>query len=176
VQAGVAGTVPKEVVRLALAGVLLGLVATGVAGALPGSQGLNALTWLATTATLAALVVAIGIYRLQQEAHGRAHEQLLAQLDAYQTLVRDFIEAAQQGERVEEEPDPLAALTEDQRRAIEEEFGPDTIAAAWMVGQGRGNRPRLVRLHDGRIVSVYSGGRVGGTYVRAVELSRKAST
>jgi hypothetical protein len=41
------------------------------------------------------------------------------------------------------------------------------------VGPGRGNRPRLVRLEDGTLVTVFSGGRGGGVQVREVKPRRE---
>jgi hypothetical protein len=63
----------RRVVLLVLFGVLLGALLTGVAGALPGSRDLNALAWLGTVSTVAALLVAVGqgIYRVQQTQSDR---------------------------------------------------------------------------------------------------------
>jgi hypothetical protein len=145
---------------------------TAVAGVLPGSQGLNALTWLGTVATIAAFLVALGIYRLQGHEQDEAHAKLLDRLDAQDELIREFAAAAVQQPTSADEDE---ALTAAQRAAIKDKYGGDSIAAAWKIGAGRGNRPRLVQLSDGRIVSVYSGGRAGGTYVHEVEPHRVGS-
>ena len=63
-------------------------------------------------------------------------------------------------------------MTAEQRAEIESRFGADSIAAAIIPG-GRRPRPRarggahLVRLHDGRLVSVYD--RRGRVFVREVD-------
>jgi Na+/H+-dicarboxylate symporter len=49
---------------LLAAAIALGAALTGIVGTV-GSESLSALDWLATTATVGALVVAVGIYRLQ---------------------------------------------------------------------------------------------------------------
>ena len=54
------------VVRIVLLAVAVGVALMGFAGPLPGSQGLNALSWFGTVATIAAFIVAIGIYRVQR--------------------------------------------------------------------------------------------------------------
>lgn len=61
------------------------------------------------------------------------------------------------------------ALTDTQKDAIEKKFGRDMVANAIDPGTGKGNRARLVRLTDGRLATVYTGGRVGDTYVREVD-------
>jgi hypothetical protein len=80
----------RRVVLLVLFGLLLGALLTGVAGALPGSQDLNALNWLATVATVAALVVAVGIYRVQQSQSDIAHQELLDALKAQDEILQDL--------------------------------------------------------------------------------------
>jgi uncharacterized protein with ACT and thioredoxin-like domain len=72
----------RRVALLVLFGLLLGAVLTGIAGALPGSHGLDALTWLGTVSTVAALVVAVGVYRVQQTQSDVAHQELLDALTA----------------------------------------------------------------------------------------------
>lgn len=151
-----------SVAQLAALGLLIGATATGLTGALGGDQGLTALGWVATVATVAALVVAIGVYRLQEASSGIAHKELLDAFDA-------------QGELLANLPREAAApasgsslLTDAQTAKIEEEFGRNSVASVWDTGAGRGNRPRLVLLNNGSLVTVYSGGRVGGTYVRKV--------
>ncbi|MFZ0385330.1 MAG: hypothetical protein WAL22_06695 [Solirubrobacteraceae bacterium] len=67
----------RRFVFLVLFGLLLGAVLTGIAGALPGSHGLDVLTWLGTVSTVAASVVAVGIYRVQQTQSDVAHQELL---------------------------------------------------------------------------------------------------
>jgi hypothetical protein len=131
------------------------------------------LTWLGTVATVAALLVALGIYRLQYREQDEAHTELLDRLDGQDELLQPFAEREEpapvaDGDVAPPTPD-LEALTPAQREAIESEYGEGSIAAAWKTGFGRGNRARLVRLNDRRIVSVNSGGRAGGTYVHEVE-------
>ena len=66
----------QRVVLLVVFGLLLGAVLTGIAGALPGSHDVNALTWLGSVSTVAALVVAVGIYRVQQTQSDVARSRL----------------------------------------------------------------------------------------------------
>jgi hypothetical protein len=76
-------------------------------------------------------VIAVGIYRLQEKSSDEAPAPAPTPADK--------------------------ALTADQRASIESEFGIDSIEGAFDPGRGRGkrSRARLVRLHDGRLVSVY---------------------
>lgn len=154
---------------LVVAAIALGAVTTAIAGAI-GSDDLSAVEWLGTTAGVAALVVAIGIYRLQERSGSEAHTELMEQLEAQNELLDEFGKhAADEAEApAAQPPDVHDPLTPDQRAAIEERFGQDSIVAAIDPGSGRGNRPRLVRLRDGRLVTVYSGGRRGRTNVREV--------
>ena len=151
---------------------------TASAGALPGSQGLNALTWLGTVATVAALIVAVGIYRVQRRDQNRAHGELLGAIRAQDQILADFAQQVEPEDAATTEgegaPVDDNTLTPEQRAKVEEVYGEGSIAAAWRTGAGRGNRPRLVRLTNGKIVSVYSGGRSGGTYVH--ELRHDART
>ena len=80
----------RRVVFLVLFGVLLGALLTGIAGALPGSRDPDALTWLGTVATVAALVVAVGIYRVQQTQSDVAHQELLDALKAQDEILQDL--------------------------------------------------------------------------------------
>jgi hypothetical protein len=93
----------RRVVFLVMFGLLLGALLTGLAGALPGSQDLNALTWLATVATVAALVVAVGIYQVQQSQSDVAHQELLDALKAQDEILQDLADATAPGES--QEPD-----------------------------------------------------------------------
>ncbi len=169
----------RSVVVLVLIAVVVGALLTGAAGAAPGSQGLNSLTWLGTTATVAALIVAIGIYRVQRRDQDVAHQELLEAVRASDQLIADLAAQVQPQQPTQSatEDDALPAdddaLTAAQRAKVEEVFGEGSIDAAWKTGTGRGNRPRLVRLKDGRLVSVYSGGRSGGTYLHEVEARRR---
>jgi len=164
----------RRVVLLVLSGLLLGALLTGIAGALPGSQDLNALTWLGTVSTVAALVVAVGIYRVQQTQSDVAHQELLDALKAQDEILQDLADTTPPTES----PAPAKeddALTRAQREAVEARYGDRSIDAAWELGAGRGNRPRLVRLDDGTLVTVFSGGRGGGVRVHEVKPRRERS-
>jgi hypothetical protein len=153
---------------LLAAAIAIGAALTGIVGAV-GSEHLTALDWLGTTATVAAVVIAVGIYRLQERSGSEAHQELMEQLEAQGELLNDYAErAADKGK--EAVPDQLDALTSTQRTSIEDAFGKDSIADALDPGRrGRGGRgARLVRLHDGRLVSVYD--RHGQIHVREVSL------
>ena len=158
----------RRVVLLVVSGVLLGVALTAAAGALPGSQGLNALSWLATVSTVAALVVAVGIYRVQQTQSDLAHQELLDALGAQDEILRDLADTTPPSVSPapvrEEEP-----LTAAQRAAVQERYGDRSIDTAWELGGGRGNRARLVRLKDGTLVTVFSRGRGGGVQVHQVK-------
>jgi hypothetical protein len=164
----------RRVVLLAVFGLLLGVLLTGVAGALPGSPDLNALTWLGTVSTVAALVVAVGIYRVQQAQSDVAHQELLDALKAQDETLEDLTDATPPSES----PVPVKeddALTSAQRQAVQAQYGDRSIDAAWTLGPERGDRPRLVRLDDGTLVTVFSGGRGGGVRVREVQPRRERS-
>jgi hypothetical protein len=91
------------------------------------------------------LVVAVGIHRVQQTQSDVAHQELLDALKAQDEILQDLTDTAPPTET----PAPAKqddALTDAQREAVEAQFGDGSIAAAWEVGSGRGNRPRLVRL------------------------------
>src|SRR4051794_19135870 len=80
----------RRVVLLVIAALGAAAILTGLAGSARGSQGLNELTWLGTVASVAALIVAIGIYRVQNEHQGAAQSELLDRLDAQDELLADF--------------------------------------------------------------------------------------
>jgi len=155
---------------LLVAAVAAGAALTAIADLIPGGGKLSAVEWLGTTVGVAALVVAVGIYRLQERSGNEAHAELMDQLEAQNELLGDF--AKREAEQAEEQkvpalPQPQEALTADQRAEIESRFGPDSIATAIDPRRGR-NRggALLVRLHDGRLISVYD--KRGRTYVREV--------
>jgi hypothetical protein len=164
----------RRVVLLVVFGLLLGALLTGVAGALPGSQGLNALTWLGGVSTVAALVVAVGIYRVQQVQSDVAHQELLDALKAQDEILQDLTDATPPSE-----PPTAAkednALTREQREAVQAQYGDRAIDTASTLDPGRGDRPRLVRLDDGTLVTVFSGGRGGGVRVREIRPRRERS-
>jgi hypothetical protein len=142
-----------------------GAVLTAIADLIPGSGKLSAIEWLGTTAGVAALIVAVMIYRLQERSGNEAHAELMDQLEAQNELLNDY---AKRAAEKDEEPDDADSLTKDQRASIEDQFGQDSISAAIDPGRGRGGRgnARLVRLRDGRLVSVYD--RRGRSVVREV--------
>jgi hypothetical protein len=155
---------------LLVGAVASGAVLTAIADLLSGGDHLSAIEWLGTTVGVAALVVAVGIYRLQERSGNEAHAELMDQLEAQNEILNDF--AKREAEQAEEQkapapPEPKEALTDDQRAEIEARFGPDSIASAIDPRRGRGRGGALlVRLHDGRLVSVYD--KRGRTYVREV--------
>jgi hypothetical protein len=156
---------------LLAAAVATGAVLTAIADVIPGSPKLSAVEWLGTTVGVAALVVAVGIYRLQERSGNEAHAELMDQLEAQNELLNDY---AKRAADKDEEQDDADSLTKDQRTSIEDQFGEDSISAAIDPGRGRGSRgnrgARLVRLRDGRLVSVYE--RHGRTVVREVRPMR----
>lgn len=160
----------QQVGKLLALGVSIGILLTAGAGVMPGSQGLNALTWVGTTATVTALVVAVGIYVAQYRQATGAHAELLAALAGQDELIVEFKALVPPPGAIGDQPDP-DALTTAQRGAIEEIYGSGSIDAVWRTGEGKGNHARLVELQGGRLVTVYSGGRAGGTYVREVRQS-----
>ena len=117
--------------------------------------------------TVAALVVAVGIYRVQQAQSDAAHQELLDPLKAQDEILQDLADTSPPSEApaASEEDD---GLTAEQRKAIEERYGDRSIDEAWRFRAGRGNRPRLVRLDDGTLVTVFGGGRGGPVQVRPV--------
>jgi hypothetical protein len=149
---------------LLAAAVAAGAALTGIAGAI-GAEHLTPLDWLGTTVGVAALVITVGIYRLQERSGSEAHAELMDQLEAQNELLNEFAKRAASKDEEQPEPD---SLTADQRAEIEARFGLDSIAAAIDPGRGRGARggARLVRLNDGRLVSVFD--RRGKTYVREI--------
>jgi hypothetical protein len=150
---------------LLAAAIATGAVLTAIADLIPGSGKLSAIEWLGTTAGVAALIVAVMIYRLQERSGNEAHAELMDQLEAQNELLNDYAKRAADKDEEQDAPD---SLTKDQRTSIEDQFGQDSISAAIDPGRGRGARgnARLVRLRDGRLVSVYD--RRGHTVVREV--------
>jgi hypothetical protein len=151
---------------LLAAAVALGAILTGIADLISGGEKLSAIEWLGTTVGVAALVIAVGIYRLQERSGNEAHSELMDQLEAQNELLSDF---AKRAAEKDEAPEESSSLTTDQRAEIEARFGKDSIASAIDPGRGRGGRGRgalLVRLNDGRLVSVYD--RRGRVFVREV--------
>jgi hypothetical protein len=156
---------------LLVGAIALGAVLTALADLISGGDHLSAVEWLGTTVGVAALVIAVGIYRLQERTGNEAHAELMDQLEAQNELLNDFAKRAVEKDETQPEPD---TLTPDQRAEIEARFGRDSIASAIDPGRGRGGRnrgARLVRLHDGRLVSVYD--RRGQTHVREVPDRRR---
>ncbi len=70
--------------------------------------------------------------------------------------------------------DPDEALTAAQRSAVDAQYGRGAIDAAWQLGADRGNRPRLVRLGDGALVSVTKPDRNGRIRVHEVRARHDA--
>ena len=70
--------------------------------------------------------------------------------------------------------DPDEALTAAQRGAVEAQYGQGAIDAAWQLGADQGNRPRLVRLVDGTLVSVTNPDPNGRIRVREVRARHDA--
>lgn len=161
---------------LLVAAIAGGAALTGVAGAIDGESP-SALEWLGTTAGIAALVIAVGIYRLQEKSGNEAHAELMGQIEAQGELLNEF---AKSNESSDETPAPVPTpadetLTPDQRASIEDQFGTDSIEGAFDPGRGRGKRgrARLVRLRDGRLVSVYDDPRRGRITVREIGEGRR---
>ncbi len=161
----------QRVVLLVLFGLLLGAALTGIAGALPGSHEPDALTWLGSVSTVAALVVAVGIYRVQQTQSDAAHQELLDALKAQDEILQDLTDTTPASET----PVPAnqgKALSDAQRAALEPLYGDRAIDAEWEREPGRGNRPGLVRFTDGTLVLVFTDGR-GRVRVREVDSRRR---
>jgi hypothetical protein len=160
----------RRVVLLVVSGLLLGAALTGGAGALPGSQDLNALTWLGTVSTVAALVVAVGIYRVQQAQSDVAHQELLDALKAQDEILENLADTSPPpSETPASTPAPATpedGLTDAQRAAVRARYGDRSITG-WRFGGRRGDPSRLVRLDDGTLVSVFTDGR-GEVRVREV--------
>jgi hypothetical protein len=155
---------------LLLAALVTGAALTAIADLIPGSPKLSAIDWLGATVGVAALFVAVGIYRLQEKSGNEAHAELMDQLEAQNELLNEFAKRSAEKNEASEES---GALTTEQRDEVEARFGADSIASAIDPGRGRGGRGRgalLVRLNDGRLVSVYD--RRGKIYVREIGDSR----
>ena len=174
----------QRLVLLVLTGLLLGALLTGLAGALPGSQDLTALSWLGTVSTVAALVVAVGIYRVQQTQSDAAHQELLDALKAQDEVLQDLTDSAPASDAPAPTPEPVPVpaepndgLTPEQREAITARYGDSPIFRSWDRKPGRVDGPRLVEFDDGRLVMVYRGGRRegqgGGLVVREVGSGRQ---
>jgi hypothetical protein len=50
----------------------------------------SALDWLGRTAGVAALVIAVGLYRLQEKSGNEAHAELMGQIEVQGELLNDF--------------------------------------------------------------------------------------
>ena len=167
---------------LLLAAIAGGAALTGIAGAIDGENP-SALVWLGSTAGVAALVITVGIYRLQEKSSNEAHAELMGQIEAQGELLNEFAKSNESSEveapaaRGTHSPGVPAeeTLTPDQRASIEDEFGIDSIEGAFDPGRGRGNRgrARLVRLRDGRLVSVYEDPRRDRITVREIDPTRR---
>jgi hypothetical protein len=161
---------------LLVAAVAGGAALTGIAGAIDGEKP-SALVWLGSTAGVAALVITVGIYRLQEKSSNEAHAELMGQIEAQGELLNEFAKSHESSDEVPAPAPTLAeeSLTPDQRASIENEFGIDSIEGAFDPGRGRGkrSRARLVRLRDGRLVSVYEDPRRGRITVREIDPTRR---
>ena len=116
----------KRVVLLVAGGLLLGALLTGAVGALPGSQDLNALSWLGTVATVAALVVAVGIYRVQQTQSDAAHQELLDALKAQDEILNDLADAGPTGQSSPSAQSPSSAEQAESAESAETPTPPPT--------------------------------------------------
>jgi hypothetical protein len=153
-----------------------GAALTGIAGAIDGENP-SALVWLGSTAGVAALVITVGIYRLQEKSSSEAHAELMGQIEAQGELLNEFAKSNESSDEAPAPAPPLPeeSLTADQRASIESEFGIDSIEGAFDPGRGRGKRgrARLVRLRDGRLVSVYEDPRRDRITVREIDPTRR---
>ena len=167
---------------LLLGAIAGGAALTGIGGVIDGGNP-SALEWLGSTAGVAALVVAVGIYRLQEISANEAHAELMGQIEAQGELLNEYAKRDESSEgeapAVEGRRSPgipgAEDLTADQRASVEDQFGVDSIEGAFDPGRGRGkqDRARLVRLRDGRLVSVYEDPRRGRTTVREIDPTRR---
>jgi hypothetical protein len=161
---------------LLVAAIVAGAALTGIASVV-SSEHLTALDWLATTATVAALVITVGIYRLQEKSSSEAHAEMMGQIEAQGELLNEFAKSNESSDEAPAAaPTPAEdALSADQRASIEDEFGVDSIEGTFDPGRGRGkrSRARLVRLRDGRLVSVYEDPRRGRITVREIGEGRR---
>jgi len=159
-----------------------GAALTGIAGAIDGESP-SALEWLGSTAGVAALVIAVGIYRLQEISGNEAHAELMTQIEAQGELLNEYAKRDEsseggaptaEGRRSRGVPG-AETLTADQRASVEDQFGVDSIEGAFDPGRGRGKRgrARLVRLRDGRLVSVYEDPRRDRITVREIDPTRR---
>jgi hypothetical protein len=64
------------------------------------------------------------------------------------------------------------SLTRAQREAVQAQYGDRSIDAVRTLGPQRGDGPRLVRLDEGTLVTVFSGGRGDKVRVREVKPRR----
>ncbi len=187
---------------LLVAAIAGGAALTGIAGVIDGENP-SALEWLGSTAGVAALVIAVGIYRLQERSGNEAHAELMGQIEAQGELLSEYANREEAGEAEADEgkaggaeaaasptaepteregrqatpspTSPVDSLTADQRAQIEAEYGVDSIESAFDPGRARGKRARarLVRLRDGRLVSVYEDPRRGRLTVREIDPTRR---
>jgi hypothetical protein len=168
---------------LLVAAVAAGAALTGITSVIDGDAP-SALEWLGTSVGVAALIIAVGIYRLQERSGSEAHAELMSQIEAQGELLNEFAGREEAGE---EAPGPATSptptttpagqdLTPAQRAQVEADFGEDSIEAAFDPGRGRGRRARarLVRLRDGRLVSVYEDPRRDRITVREINRSRRS--
>ncbi len=150
------------------AALVAGAIVTALADLIPGSEKLSAVGWLGTTAGVAALIVAVMIYRLQERSGSEAHAELMDQLEAQNELLNDYAKRAAESGEEQKAQDARDSLSSEQRAEIESQFGQDSISTAIDPGRGRAGRgnARLVRLNDGRLISVYD--KRGRSYVREI--------
>jgi hypothetical protein len=104
----------------------------------------------------------------------------MEQIEAQGELLNEFAKRDESSEAERPSPRPEDSsssdrLTSDQRTSIEDEFGKDSIESTFDPGRGRGKRgrARLVRLRDGRLVSVYEDPRGGAINVREIDPTRR---
>jgi hypothetical protein len=162
----------QRVVLLVLFGLVLGAALTGIAGALPGSHEPDALTWVGSVSTVAALVVAVGIFRVQQTQSDVAHQELLDALKAQDEILQDLTDTTPASEPSAPAKEDVAR-TDVRREAVEEQYGDRAIGADWEVRPDRGgDGPRVVRLVDGTLLTVFIDRR-GDVRVREVKSRRE---
>ena len=77
---------------------------TAIADLVSGSEADSAVEWLGTTSVgVAALVIAVGIYRLQERSGSKPHAELMDQLEAQNELLNDFAKRAAERDEGEEQ-------------------------------------------------------------------------
>ncbi len=112
---------------------------------------------------VAALVVAIAIFRWTRGDDDERHGELLDALDNAETALAELAAGLAVA------PADLSLLSEDERNELRRRLSPgEIVVKVARSSRGKGNHPWQAVTSHGRTLQVYTGGRTGGVHTRVL--------